>query len=911
MTEKSQMSKPGPCLRVKKFPLKKSVLAMSGLLAATLGASPLMAQDEAGRSETTDVVKLEEIIVTGTLIRGIEATGSQRIDIDFEAIEISGAKTANDIIGTLPQAQNLFNDRTTLNPRAQSRQTVSLPNLRGLPNFEQASGNATLVLIDGHRVVGMGIAQSAPDPDIVPPGVIERVEVMTDGGSSLYGADAVGGVINIITKKAFDGVQIDAGYNTADDYWGYDTSITAGRTWQGGSGYVSFSHAERDSLLGKDRDWAAQGTWTADGLMPSGTECIGPVGSTQTMEFRELVPGVRVWDGRAFTPTAVGERCDTSALATIFPKEERSSVFLGLSQELNDNVSLDVKAYYSERNTTFEGYPLGNSISYGPEQFSPTPGAEVGERRERGSLGFSYGAHPAYKHRDGETNLETWGITPQLSIDMANSWQLRSLLHFSQSDNEFFSPAANMSLLLDAVGAGLLDPSNVASADPGIIAGITDWELAGEAKQELFTARMVADGAVVSLPAGEMRMAAGFEFSEQRNKLRQGLDVIGGLRNTPFNEASRNVTSFFAEVHVPLLSGLPGVESLTFSASARYDEYSDFGSTTNPTIGLVWEPVDWVAIRGSWGESFVAPTLTDELNAQAVFANHANMVGIVQSSADRVGVVIGEGRTGVVSLNGAQPNLAPQTADTWSVGFDISPPVIEGLRLSATYYEIEFFDLLGGINPQSATAAQLFPARYIWNPTMADLEAAAAEAVNGEESLVGIVPETIAAILDLRIGNTDEAILKGIDFAVNYQHDTSFGTLSYGLAGTHRTEFKLSQAGVMGNQLSYGTPKTSAIASMGWQSGNWRTNLSLKYTAGYDIDDGQLGQRSVDDFKTVDLFVGYDFQADGLLEDLSLRFNVSNLFDEDPPIYRLNNQPAYRGFTLGRMFGLGVTKTFH
>lgn len=895
------------------FKVRKSVLAIWSVILVGLGTTAQAAPDNTVQSRDTQSTAnpmLEEIIVTGTLIRGIQPTGSQSLEINAETIEISGAKSANEILGTLPQAQNLFNSRAALNPRAQSRETVVRPNLRGLPNFEQASGTATLVLVDGHRIVGMGVAQAAPDPDVVPPSVIERVEIITDGGSSLYGADAVGGVINIITKRDFDGVEIDLGYNTADDYWGYDASITAGTSWDSGSGYISLTRADRDSVLGKDRSWAAQGQWTENGLMPADTECLNPVGTTQTMEYRELVPGVRVWDGRAYEPVAVGSRCDRSALGTIFPKEDRSSVFLGVTQELNEAVTLNVRGYYSERNTTFEGYPRGDTVSFGPQQFSPTPSASVGETRERGSLGFSYGAHPDYQRRDGETNLQTWGITPQLTVDMKGGWQLRNLLHYSRSDNEFFEPGSNTGLLLESIADGTVDPSNIAATDSALLTDILDWELAGESIQELFTARAVADGPVMELPAGDLRMAVGMEYADQSAKLRQGNHSVGGLSGRDFPEESRNVKSFFAEAQIPLISARRGVDSLVLSASVRHDDYSDFGSTTNPHLGLSWDPVYWLNIHANWGESFVAPTLIDTLRANTNLAYNPNSVGIVQPSANRAGVIIGDGRTDTVSMNGAQPDLSPQTAETWAVGFKMSPPVVKGLRVSGNYYEIDFRDLLGGINPQLATGAVLFPERYVWNPTQADLDALAADSLN-PEALVGVDPSTLAAILDLRVGNTDQAILKGFDFSVNYTHDTRLGTLSYGVSGTRRHEFELTRAGVTGDELKFGTPKTLAMASVGFIRGNFRSNLSLKYTAGYRVDDGLLGQRSVNDFKTVDLFMGYDFEGAGFLDDLSVRFNVSNLFDEKPPIYRLNNQPAYRGFTLGRMYGFGVTKRFH
>lgn len=898
---------------LKGFKVRKSVLAIWSVILVGLGTTAQAAPDNTVLSrdtQSTDNPMLEEIIVTGTLIRGVQPTGSQTLEIDVGTIESSGATSANEILATLPQAQNLFNSRAALNPRAQSRETVVRPNLRGLPNFEQASGSATLILIDGHRIVGMGVAQAAPDPDVVPASVIERVEIITDGGSSLYGADAVGGVINIITKRDFDGVEVDLGYNTADDYWGYDASITAGKTWDSGSGYISVTRADRDSLLGKDRSWAAQGQWTEDGLLPADTECLSSVGTTQTMEYRELVPGVRVWDGRAYEAVAVGSRCDRSALGTIFPKEERSSVFFGVTQELNEAVTLNVRGYYSERNTIFENYPRGDTVAFGPEQFSPTPSTPIGETRERGSLGFSYGAHPDYQRRDGETNLQTWGITPQLTVDMKGGWQLRNLLHYSRSDNEFFEPGSNTGLLLESIADGTVDPSNIAATDSALLTDILDWELAGESIQELFTARAVADGPIMTLPAGDLRMAVGMEYADQSAKLRQGNHSVGGLSGRDFPEESRNVKSFFAEAQIPLISARRGVDSLVLSASVRHDDYSDFGSTTNPHLGLSWDPVYWLNIHANWGESFVAPTLIDTLRANTNLAFNPNSVGIVQPSANVAGVIIGSGRTNTVTLNGAQPNLAPQTAETWAVGFKMSPPVIEGLRVSGNYYEIDFRDLLGGINPQRATAAVLFPERYTWNPTQSDLDALAANSFN-PEALVGVDPSTLAAILDLRVGNTDQAILKGFDFSANYTHDTRLGTLSYGVSGTRRHEFEMTRAGNTTDELEFGTPKTLATASVGLARGNFRSNLSVKYTAGYRVDDALLGQRSVSDFKTVDLFMGYDFEGTGLLDNLSIRLNVSNIFNEKPSIYRLNNQPAYRGFTLGRMYGFGVTKRFH
>src|SRR6202011_1324278 len=133
--------------------------------------------------------------------------------------------------------------------------TVNRPNLRNLPGNNTAGGSTTLVLRDGHRIVGAGITSTSPDPDIIPPGAIERVEIVPDGGSAVYGADAVAGVINFITRSRFDGVAVDGHYGIADNYHQFDTNITAGRDWGTGSLYASYNYTQNDAIYGRDRDY--------------------------------------------------------------------------------------------------------------------------------------------------------------------------------------------------------------------------------------------------------------------------------------------------------------------------------------------------------------------------------------------------------------------------------------------------------------------------------------------------------------------------------------------------------------------------------------------------------------------------------------------------------------------------------
>lgn len=908
--------------RSQAFRQKKTVIAVSAALCASIAGMPTNAKDDTATKTSGEGgdYRLEEILVTGSHIRGIDPTGTLTIGINTEDIEISGAKTANEVLGTLPQVDNLFNSRASLDPRAISQVTINRPNLRGLPGFNQASGAATLVLFNSQRIVGMGTVQSSPDPDIIPPALIERVEVITDGGSALYGADAVGGVVNILTKSKFDGVQIEAGYNAGDDYDGFDTTFTAGTSWGDGDVFVSLSYADRDSILVEDRDWAAEGVWTDNGLVPNGIECPSPVGTTQTFiasDFGGVIAPATVWDGRDYPEQSLGERCDTTGLRSLQPEEDRGSIFLGATQSLSDTLTFEVTGYYSERNTTFEGFPVGDTVSYGPSQFQPTSGPDgdflpVGTETEGGALGFSYAAHPAYRHRDAESNLETWGITPELIVELKNDWQLRNTLHYSFSDSKNAEYGSDSEVLNEAIAAGLVDPANIATTDPAVLNQILDSEFVAQQEQEMLQVRVLGDGPLIELPAGELRLATGVEYTEQENKFRRVAGPQGGYRDTPFDRADRDITSVFAEFNIPLLTNMTGVDSLILSAAVRYDDYSDFGDTTNPQLGLTWRPVDWMSVHAKWGESFVAPTLTDQLNASGSIAYNPGVVpSFVQAGADVAGVVIEEGREGVYFLNGAQGQLDPQTSETWAIAVELLPPAIEGMYFSVNYYEIEFFDLLGTINPQQTSAPTIYPERYLWNPSAEELQAFSELATNGDEAFASIPdPDNVALALDLRVGNTDEAYLKGFDVAVGYQHDTNIGTMMYSLSGTHKTEFELVSGTTSIDNLDYDTPDTLATASIGLQRDAVRAELTWRYTGGFDTQQGERGQRSVDDFQTWDFFLGYDFDSSNWTDGLSLRFTVSNLLDEDPPLWRRNDQPSYSGFTLGRVFGFGFTKRF-
>ncbi|MCY4425604.1 MAG: TonB-dependent receptor [Halieaceae bacterium] len=902
------------------FALKKSVRTMSGVLLATLGAAAVQGQQE------QEGDKLEEVVVTGTLIRGTEVTGSQTIGISTQDILELGAVTTNEILATVPQVTNYFNSRPEGNPRGSDSITMSRPNLRNMPGFNSASGSVTLLLMDGHRIAPVGVNEAAIDADVFLNNTIRSVDIVTDGGSALYGADAVAGVINFVTKDEFDGVQIDLDYGAADDYDSTSVNLIGGTSWDGGSIYAAFIHTDRDELLNGDRDWAKTGFYdddTGEFTPEVATTCLDPV--------RTVYGWFNYGAGWTNNPRAPGAGpksagdpgCDQFSQAQLLPEQQRDGAFLAYKQDINESINFGVKAYYSDRTNTYNAYPLG-SVAPAPFDVANTSPADLDQETidqfglpdpgdfGTGSVydypngaGFSYGAHPDYRGRDQEIEMSTWGIAPELTVAMAGDWQLRATLYYGESENSNLRPETNEVAMAGYVTSGQLNPLDIASADASVINDILDWESENETEHELFLTRAVADGPVFELPAGALRMAVGLEWYEDSVRTRSNTGPNGSLSSIGYKKASRDNTAAFMELAVPVL------DTLDLSLQVRYDDYSDFGDTSNPQIGFNFTPAEWISIYGHWGEAFNAPTALDTL----AISNGRFAVGSLASVAGEETDVYGEyDDEGLIIpiLEGAAANLEPQTAEIWALGFDLFP--LDGLKISANYYDIDFVNILGQLAVPDPTVRLNNPDKFIWTVTTGEW-AAILNQIQNPEVFDGVVDpanpnQDIAYIYDRVTTNFSEAQMNGVDFVVSYTHDTNIGSMTYGVSGNYQTEFDLNQGGTVVDQLEFNSD-LGVQGIVGWTRDNLRAKVTLKYSDGFNADSANM-QGSVDSFLVTDLFLGYDFKGSGGIADgLSLRFNVGNLFDEDPPEYRRPaSNVAYSHYTLGRTYKIGLTYTF-
>lgn len=884
-------------------------LAMGVALAAILpGVAMAQAADAGDDAKKTDA----DIVVTGTLIRGTQVTGSQTIGVQSDAILQKGAVSTNEVLSLIPQISNTFNGRFEGDPRGISAGiSINKPNLRNLPGFNASSGGTTLVLMDGFRMTPVGVNQSAIDVDIIPAAVLSGVDVVTDGGSSLYGADAVSGVINFRTKKKADGVKIDANYGigtTIKHFGQWDASVTAGTSWSSGNAYVSAGHSYRSLITNGETSWATGQVYNSAGVASNtGTQCLSPVGS-ETRYFR--IPGrpdnASGWTSNPLAPGAgvfpIGNACDQFSSQTYLPKQSRWNVFASLSQTVSDNVDLHVTAYWTKRDTTLVDYPRGYTTP------STTPVFPTGQAGGTifawpGGIGFSFGANSAYVNTPTRIGFETWGVTPELTVDLGHGWKMRNTLHYGESYNHQAFPAVNNTLAQSYVDAGKLNPLNAAAASASVVTDILDYENAQKTNQQMFDFRSIVDGSLFSLGSGDAKLAIGVEYQSNMAKSHLATDRVGAVDKLPWRRSERNSKSVFAELNLPLAS------FLDVAGSLRYDTYSDFGSTTNPSIGMTLRPTSWLKVFGHWNTSFNAPTAVDDLGiAVGRLAPGASAATVY----DPLHKWNGTGNTFMI-LEGATPGLKPQTAHSWALGFEATP--VDGLRFGGEFYSIDFKNVLGAVNPTDLSTYEKNPDLYIYNPSSSYFSDLMALLTNGAALSAQVKNTDIALIVDRRTTNISQAKLEGVDFHVNYDTDTSFGHIAFGLSGTELTRALLTTGSSVSNQLANGGPRFTASSFLGWKKGGLSTRVTVNYSGTYhDSGVNYLGQvEQVDPFVQTNLFVGYDFaDSSGALKGTSLRLTVDNVFEAKPqPIKRgAGSVLSYNNWTLGRVIKMGFSKQF-
>jgi iron complex outermembrane receptor protein len=417
-------------------------------------------------------------------------------------------------------------------------------------------------------------------------------------------------------------------------------------------------------------------------------------------------------------------------------------------------------------------------------------------------------------------------------------------------------------------------------------------------------------------PGGDLRLAVGAEYQHQTSDALDVNNTPGDLTGAATKAASRDVESVFGEVLAPLIgpnNRLPLVEAFRLDGSVRFDNYSDFGSTTNPKIGFTWEVGSGFSLRGNFGTSFNAPSLADTTGAVDT------RVQVIPISPYRApNSPFTDLFRPTIVLAGGNPDLKPQTADTWSIGGDWEPKYIDGLNAGISYYNIKLNNNIAVAPPGfpgSLFTVPAFEQYAIINPTLAQAEAiTAGMRVTGAPSVASLYTpfSTPYVILDLRRKNLGTLYATGIDFHASYVRPFAFGSLFANVSGTYALS-RESQAFAGAPKVDLLVANISALQVSGTVGATWghvTGSATMNYSSGYDVT-GLAPQTHVGSFHPVNLALAYDFKGAGWAKDLTLTLNVDNLFDEETP-YVNSASPLglANGLTIGRFFNFGIHKHF-
>ena len=870
---------------------------------------------------------LEEITVTGSRIRGAESA-SPIIAIGRVDIDRAGFATVEEVLEFLPQnfgagatvdATDLENALQAIGGRTQARGGGTSVNLRGLGT------GSTLILVNGRRLSPGGFESRFTNIGSIPLTAVERVEVMTDGASAIYGSDAIAGVINFVMRSDYDGAETRLRYGS--DARGGTSNVQLGqafgKSWDSGNVLFSYEYYDSEALAASDRAFTASTDLTpfggTDGRRPGGNPA-NIVADGQTFAIPAGQDGTSLtaadFDGSR-SPNLFNPR----EFADQMPDIERNSAWLNVTQEVG-SVNLFGHARYSKEENAVRFGSVADLIDIpvtdvNPFFVDPTGTGLTEVEVENYSLLNDFGPRGTL----GE--IESLGSTLGARLDLGNDWHIELVGNWSKEEQKrYFGSTIDRAGILAA--ANNPDPEMAfnpfgdgSNTNPALIASLVDRSRVFDDSSEntLWSVSINADGALFDSAGGTVRLAAGVDFRDE------SLSVVeADILDVP--DQSRDILAVYGEVFFPIIgesNARPGFRQLEVSLAARFEEYSDFGSTTNPKLGLLWSPSNSLALRSTIGTSYRAPVLRD--------LDGSRRAGNDTFYFPQLFVDFGLAPFPFLVLNGANEELRPEEAVTWTAGFQWRPERIRGLSFDVTYFNVDFDDRIGSPvgNVFVATTDPNVASLVTLNPTLDQITAIVNDPryflgsptwpfnVPAEDLISGVAP--VGAIVNARRVNSSQLLVTGAELQMSYDFDTNIGAFSLDLNANYLFDFKrrivpsdplVEEVDTLGRPVDL-----RARAGVNYSRGSWVVSSFVNYTDGY-TDRFSDPVRGVDSWTTIDLTIAYTIgEGAGFLNDTRLALTTQNLLNEDPPFVDTIGGVGYDATNanpLGQFFALQITK---
>ncbi|RHW77614.1 TonB-dependent siderophore receptor [Colwellia sp. RSH04] len=912
---------------------KLSTLSVAMLSVASTLAMPTMAAEEE---------EVEKIMVTGSRIARAEVASTSPITVVSKAqMTKLGISDVSSALRRLPA----ITGASANNQSSSGAVSIQTATLRGI------EATNTLVLLNGRRIVGSN-ENGLVDLSTIPFEAISQIEVLKDGASAIYGSDAIAGVINIITRKNYEGFEVNArwGQSSEGDADERELGLVMGFSADKGSIMIAASSSNNDGWEEKDRYM----TKDTDRRYMGGTNV-----SSGTTPYARL-------SGFGLDPSETWTVPDASNPSAVIPFDydtmgynyrgaqsgananKTNSVFVTGEYELSEDVLFFTElsfhdgfvqgnqappgtdtGWYGDNVDTpnaFKRYPDadGNNFGVGPNQ-KYNPFGEAGNVTRRFS---EYGSR-LYKT---DNSIKRYTIGLQGTIFEEFDWEV----NFSSQSAELITrggaqPSINqIERALSDECETEADPTCVALNVFGPEGSITQPMLdfinttapVVTNKNDLMFMQAHISGPVVSMPAGDLMFSSGIEYREDQLSMEVDqaqrtatFDVSWGGSSTPVISPVREITELYLELAIPV------IDNLEIEAAARYSDYSDIDeSTFNPKLGVIYQPLDILKLRATYSTGFRAPTMAQMYQGRTSAistnlydpCNPSNEANFSSSKPECVALGLDPqySQNAIQSfdiIGGGNADLEPEEAENMTLGLVVEP--LDNLSFTLDYFDIQ------QTNVVFASTNYVIDQNVGGNP---EYSSDVLRSNNG----TGYIQTVFAPANNIAARN-----LSGFDFNANYILETDIGEWRINFDTTLMDKFEVQDTSDTAFRDIVGTydgafgsiPEWKASMQLDWTMGNIRATWDFNYNSDIAVVDGEgkTVTYTVNDIKKQDVMdatmihnmqVGYFIDTIGT----DVHFGIQNVFDQEPPYLNQgvtstdDNLYSFRG----RFFYFGLKKEF-
>jgi iron complex outermembrane receptor protein len=887
--------------------------------AVALGITVGMPMRQAVAAENEN--ELETVVVTGTRIRRTDEGALPVQSITQAQIQSQGVTTSEQFLQTVSVAVQGNTNTVSASGSGSTTGGVSSVSLRGL------GSQRTLVLIDGRRVSGGGTITDSTSVDInsIPLAAVERVEVLKEGASSVYGSDAIAGVINFVLRKNFQGAEVNAYYGDTSD-GGAGVSKVSAVLGYGDIKSDRFnlmlvgSYQKEKALFGRQRGFADSSINVgAENDTTSGNAFPANVASEDgSVSLNPAAPGCSPSVSDPFFSPDVC-RYDPSPRVALLPEAERWNVYGTARYAVTPTVTAYLEASYSSNWMQFtiqpvplsdqfalpENNPLFNLAPYNgfaTVLLQPTspyyPTAAV--------VGQTGGATPdlLVRYRSEITGDRRWTDQieqPRVVLGIGGdtgdwNWDVAGLYSETKLTEDFRNGAPAYSQILPLLNSGQVNFFGDNSSD--VLAAADATQFRGQAYStkttiEGLSASVTHD--LVKMNAGPLALALGLEYRKEKFETDPSAAIQSGDISSyggnflPINQ-SRNVYAAFAELNIPI------VQSFEANLAVRYDDYEGTGSKTVPKISLRWRPTDWMLLRGSAGKGFRAPSLSELWQPQVTGVSAAGLNDPARCNvADANGVVNQDSRDCATQFPitiGGNPDLKPEESDNYTLGVVFEPSGNYSFGFDGFYVKLKD-TIIFGVAPTAI---------------LADIDRFGSFVTRGApEAATPGLPGRIVNIDQINL-NFGETRVSGVDADFRARFDLgNAGSLNASIVGTYFTKYDvqnpdgsfdsiLGEVSPIVNGAGGVIPRWHHYLTLGWSIGPWDATITQNFQTSYHDLPGNFQDTEAPGFKVRDVasYLTHDAQVAYHTDNWRFALGARNFTNRDPPYTNAGGQNFFQ-----------------